>query len=114
MAFTQVENAFLSAAIAQLRPQWVANYGPINGPFYLGRDDLRFMTLNKGPDNGKLTMALSIDGMFVQEDGNLVPDPNITPVDCYNLMNRGECLADAVKRVFGTGNYTRQSIQLTY
>jgi len=92
MSFNQVENGLLARAIEELKPQWEKNYGPYPGEFYLGKPGLTFMILREGEDKGKLTVAKSLEG-------RLGPDPNITPVDCYNLMQPGEDIATAVARV---------------
>ena len=97
MAFNQIEDAFLGAATRQLQPEYEKIYGTYNGNFYLG-NGVRFLTINEGPDRGKLTVGKTIDG-------KLVPDPNITPVNCYNLIRQGETLPQAVNRVFRNVNY---------
>ena len=92
MSFNQIEDAFLAAAIEQLKVQYEAVYGRYPSRFYLG-NGIRFMTINEGQDSGKLTIGQTIDG-------KIVPDPSIKPVDCYNLIRQGEGLAEAVRRVF--------------
>ncbi len=94
MTFNHVENAFLAEAIKGLQPKWEKVYGIHKGPFYIG-NGITFMVVEDGPDKNKLTVAKkTIDGKFV-------PDPQIEPEDCYNLFKPGECLGDAVRRVFG-------------
>lgn len=103
MSFNPVENAFLHRAIKELEPKWVAIYGPLtHGRFDLGRTDITFMVVSEGPDRGKLTVvAMDLEGRLIKNsEGRHVPDPKITPVDCYNLIGPGEDLATAVARVF--------------
>ena len=92
MGFNQVENAFVAEAIENLKPDYERVYGNYNGHFYLG-NGIMFMLIRGGEDDGKLTVAETIDG-------RLTPDPKITPVDCYNRMLSGEDMATAVARVF--------------
>lgn len=93
MGFNQVENGLLARAIAQLKPLWEAVYGPYQGQFYLG-NGIRFMVLDgDGPNHGKLTVAKK------DLEGRMIPDPDITPVDCYNLVRPGEDIATAVARI---------------
>src|SRR3989344_4763018 len=93
MGFNQVENAFLATAIEKLRPQYEKMYGEYPGDFYLG-NGVTFMIISDGENKGKLTIAKKVN-----ED--LIPDPHITPADCYNLVLPGEDLATAIARVYG-------------
>ena len=102
MSFNQVENAFLNRAIKDLEPKWLAAYGPLAGRFDLGRTDIIFMVVSEGPDRDKLTVAArDLEGRLITDSkGNHIPDPKITPTDCYNLIRPGEDLATAVARIF--------------
>ena len=103
MSFNPVENAFLGRAIKELEPTWLKVYGPLmTGRFDLGHPYITFMVVSECPDSGKLTVAArDLEGRLIKNsEGRDVPDPKITPVDCYNLIRHGEDLATAVARVF--------------
>lgn len=97
MAFN-IENAFLTRALAELEPQ----YKRLN-PEFKGKLDLgfliTFLVIADGPDKGKLTIAQRVRGVFV-------PHPDIVPVDYENSILPGEGLAAAVRRVF-YNNYAK-------
>ncbi len=99
MGSNHIENAFLDEAVKNLKRQYERVYPEkYNGRFGLGCG-VMFMLM----DGGKLTLALP------SYTKKLTPDPNITPVDCYNLINPGEDLATAVNRVFRSGNGSKSS-----
>lgn len=106
MGFNQVENAFLAEAIANLKPQYESVYGPLDGNFYIGKG-VKFIIIDEGINKGKLTIGKTIDG-------KVVPDPQIKPVDCYNHIMPGECLAEAVNRVFLPSVYVHQATSVQY
>ncbi len=100
MGFIQIENGLLAEAIKKLEPQYRKAYG-YEGHFYFG-NGIPFLVIHEGENKGKLTVAKrTIDWKFI-------PDPNIEPVDCYNLMLPGEDIATAVNRIiFGKSDFRR-------
>ena len=92
MSHNPVENYFLAEAIRTLRPRYEAVYGPVLDQFYLNRGGLRFMVIQDGQNKGKLTIA-------IRRKGEHIPDPDIEPVDCYNLLDPDETLASALDRI---------------
>ena len=96
MAHNPVENAFLYQAIQMLERPYRKAYPGFRGHFGLG-SGVTFMVIEDGEDVDKLTVAIQSG----RDPNHYIPDPNIEPVDCYNLIRPDEDLATAVARVFG-------------
>jgi len=96
MAFNHVENVFLGNAMEELEGLYRNVYPEYRGKWGLGIVGIDFMVVCDGKDRGKLTVCKPKQPGSVKYE----PDPNITPVDCYNLLSEGESMASAVERVY--------------
>ncbi|MBU0667458.1 MAG: hypothetical protein ABIC91_02410 [Nanoarchaeota archaeon] len=108
MSFNQVENGVLVEAINHLNEQYHKKYPQIQDNLRLGKGEPRLMIIKSGPDKGKLTVVKEYLHEC-REHSNMItpiPDENIKPINCYNLINSGECIADAFQRLIVNKEYT--------
>ena len=84
--------AELYKQVEKIDPGSVSEYTPIE--FYEALSNkhpkFRIYRIEKGPNEGKLTLEIKIDDKWKL-------DERIHPVDCYNLQGDGKSIADAVR-----------------
>lgn len=101
MSFNPVENPLLALAVDRLRKQ-CDDYS-CSG---VGVGNSELMVIKEGKDRGKLTIAREI--IYRNGTRQPVPDPNITPVDYRNIlekvpMRKGEDWTDYMDRLEHAG-----------
>ena len=101
-----VENAILADAIKELQAQYEKLYGRWDGRFYLGTSGILFLQVVEQSGKTRYTADLTPPGyhgkLTVARQGSDCvwrADPRIVPVDCYNLIQKGEDIHTAVERL---------------
>ena len=104
MSFNGFEDALLARAISRVNeqleglPEYMAYFEGGKRP-YLSWGGLRYTTTPEG----KLT---------VFRPGTREVDERVTPANCYNLIEPGECIAEAVRRLELNDGYPPEDWEL--